>query len=332
MLCDAPEITRGQNRKDSVVKNTLSERAVLMRLSISVPGENRQDPGVTAEVKSSKGLGAQAGTWIKKLYPPEALSEIKKVDNEARTFHARLTLPYDVGIGILPAALVKEHGDRMREFANRRGVLIDAFLKDPKKWVDWAVEQHNGTFDATQYPGCKPAEPMVEAATGQRYSLDPDEFRKHMRSKFAFETLPLPVPSSDHFCDTVASLLGTDTAAVDSRIAEAEIEAKREVVRRLLEPVAAMAKKLAESPKQKEDGTFAEDIVFRDSLVENIADTCRIAPALNLGADPEIDKFIAEMEELTKYAPDVLRDAKNIRSEIQAKADQIAKRLSAYKF
>ena len=51
----------------------LAERAILMRLSISLPGEARQDPALTSDVKREHALGSGAGKWIKSLYPPDAL-------------------------------------------------------------------------------------------------------------------------------------------------------------------------------------------------------------------------------------------------------------------
>lgn len=310
-----------------------------MRLSISLPGEQRQDPELSSSVKTEHNLGAQAGRWIKQLYPPEALAGIKKLDNEARGFHSALTLPYDTGIGILPAALIMEYGDRMRELQNKRSVLIEEFLSAPEKWVDWAITQHNGTFDPEQYAGCRKLEPgevtpqSVEAVlVGRDYVVDKEEWNKRMRKKFGFTAEPSPVPASDHFCNTVASLLGTDTASVDQRVQNAEVEAQRELLRRMLAPVAAMAAKLAEEPKVKPDGSKAEDIVFRDSLVGNLQEIARLAPAMNLACDPEIDKLVQEIEGLARYTPKVLRDDKATRAEVQKQADALAKKMSAYTF
>lgn len=321
------------------MKNQLAERAVLMRLTISLPGETRQDPGLTSEVVREHNLGTQAGKWLKKLYPPEALDKIKRLDNEARAYHASVTLPYDTGIGILPAALICEHGDRMRQYMGEREVLRDEFLSQPERWIDWAITQHNGTFDPDQYPGCRKLEPgevtpdAVESVLlGRDYVLDKAEWTRKMRKKFDFEAIPNPVPCSDHFTSTVSSLLGVDTGSVDNRVAEVAMEAQRELLRRLLAPVAAMAAKLAEQPKVGKDGKAAEDIIFRDSLVGNLQDIARIAPALNLGADATIDGFIAGIEELAKVEPDKLREDKGIRADVQAKADALAKKMADYQF
>lgn len=317
----------------------LGENAVLMRLSISIPGEERQDPSLTGEVKAQHNLGAQSGKWVKKLYPPEALGKIKKLDNEARGFHGALTLPYDQGIGILPGKLIPEYGDRMRHFAGMRENLIEnEFLANPEKWIAWAIKEHNGTFDPDFYPGLyRSKEASAElrrtgTPIGLEYILDVEGFKAAMRAKFAFETVPLPVPNSNHFTNTIASLLGTDTASIDMRVRDAGIEAQKELLRRMIDPVKSMAQKLAEKPKVKKDGSPAEDIVFRDTLVSNLRDIAKVGPALNLNDDPVIAQFCRELDTLSKVEAQTLRDNKQVREDVQKKADDLAKRLSGYKF
>lgn len=282
----------------------LGERAVLMRLSIGLPGEARQDHHLTDEVKAEHGLGIGAGRWVKALYPPEALAPIKKLDNEARAYHATVTLPFDNGIGILPAGLINEHGDKMREYQARREYLVEShFLAKYPEWVAWAKREHNGTFDASQYPG-------------------PDA----MRDKFYFRTEPLPVPDSEHFSGSVASLLGTDLESVNLRVKDAALEAQKELMRRIIEPVQAMAKKLAEQPKEGKDCP-----VFRDTLVENVKEIVELAPKLNLSGDPQINAMVAEVGKLTAYDPQSLRDSKQIREDVASKAAAMVAKLSGYK-
>lgn len=309
----------------------LGERAVLMRFSAGLPGEQRKDVSLTSTVTSEHQLGAQAGKWLKTLYPPEALAPIKEIDNKARQYHDSVTLPFDIGIGILPAKLIAEYGDQMRQFKGERdNVIATHFLADPKRWVDWAIANHNGTFDPSLYPGCFENEPVVAAGTGQKYGFDAEFFREKMQKKFTFRSEPLPVPDSGQFCETVASLLGTDLESVDLRIRDAQEEAQAELLRRMIEPVKAMAQKLGEQPKLKKDGTPAADIVFRDTLVGNIQDIAKVASALNLSGDPQVEQFVKEMDGLTRYAPDTLRKDKATRSEAQKKAEDLFKRLEGY--
>lgn len=303
----------------------LAERAVLMRLSIGCPGEQRQDPGLTGEVKAEHKLGAQSGRWVKSLYPPEALKGIKKLDNEARAYHAAVTLPFDAGIGILPAALIVEYGDRIRQFQGMRANLVEnEFLKDPDKWIDWAVINHNGTFDPDQYPGCTR---RVSNTPGDKvYDFDPDEFRSVMREKFSFRCEPLPVPDAAHFEGTLSSLLGVDAEGVNVRVADAMQEGMRELMRRLIEPVKAMAAKLSEAPKGGK-----EDVIFRDSLIGNVKEIAELAPKLNISGDPQVDAFAKEMAGLANYAPDTLRKDKATRAEAAKAASAMLDRLAGYK-
>jgi len=278
--------------------NTLKENAVLMRLSLGLPGEQRQDRTLTEEVKVSHSLGAKAGRWEKFLYPPEALKPIKELDGKARAYHNAVTLPFDSGVGILPAVLIMEYGDRMRGFASQRAHLVAShFLAKYDEWVNWARTQHNGTFDPEMYPGASV-----------------------IADKFYFRTEPLPIPDGAHFASTVASLLGTDTDSVNQRVAEASKEAQRELLRRMVEPVAHMAKKLSEdSPR-----------IF-DTLISNIEDIARLAPALNLSGDPAIDSFVKDMKALTVVKADTLRESKPARTMHAQKAAEVLQRLSGYK-
>ena len=282
----------------------LGERAVLMRLSMGLPGESRRDDELSGTVKREHALGDKAGKWLKTLFPPEALEPIKKLDNEARDYHAKVTLPFDVGIGILPGGLIKEHGDRMREFQSRREALVEShFLAKYESWVEWARLNQNGTFDASLYPG-------------------PDDARK----KFYFRTEPLPIPDAEHFSGTMASLLGQDVESVNLRVKDAAHEAQKELLRRIIEPVQRMAEKLAEPPKEGKDSP-----VFRDSLVGNVREIAALAPKLNLSGDAEIDGCCASIAlALGKADPDSLRKDKGLRASVAGDAACMVKRLSTY--
>lgn len=312
------------------MQNTLAERSVLMRFTAGLPGQHRKDKRVTSEVQAEKGLGKDSGKWVKDLFPEVALKAVKSKINEARAYHDSVTLPFGcrgddedstpamAGVGILPAALIKEYADKMRQFKGELEVLADDFLRDPWQWVAWAQKEHNGTFDPKNYPGC-----TLDSAGAVQ--VDAAEWDKAMRKKFYLRTEPLPVPNAQHFTEAVTSLLGVDVESVDIRVRDAEQEARREVVRRLIAPVKAMAEKLSEAPKAGKD-----DIVFRDTLIGNVQDIVALAPKLNISGDPEIDAMVVEVEKLTRFSPAVLRDDKYTRNEAADLAAATLKRLSGY--
>ena len=292
----------------------LKNRAVLMRLFIGAPGENRTDADLSDDVKKEHSLGRESGKWIKTLYPPEALKSVKKLDGEIRQYHNAVTLPFDSGIGILPVALIMDYGNRMRDFAAKRKALIEAdFLSDPQKWIDWAVANHNGTFDPDQYPGCTKENGTVK--------LDVEKFREAMRQEFRFETQPLPVPDAAHFESTVSSLLGTDTQSVNERVRDAAKDAQTELMKRLIKPVQRMARVLS-SDKPR---------IF-DTMIEDIQEIAKIAPSLNLSDDPKIAEFVSDLTKLgTKYPAVNLRDNEREQKTARADAEAILNKLKGYK-
>src|SRR6267142_1462705 len=257
----------------------LAERAVLMRLTAVLPGKSRKDRNLTENVKTEHGLGRASGAWIKQRWPDWALAPLEKLVNEARTYHLAVTLPFDAGIGILPAALIMEYSDRMRDFRSRFDNLRDSHFKVKyPEMIEWAKAEHNGTFDASDYP-------EVE----------------ELMASFYFATEPLPV-------------------------ADAMQEAQRELMRRLIDPVKAMAVKLAEQPKEGKASP-----VFRDTLIENIKTIAGLAPKLNIAGDPQIDVFVSEITKLTRFEPDTLRKSVQTREDVRREAEATLAKLTAYK-
>lgn len=282
----------------------LAERAVLMRLTAGLPGKSRKDRNLTENVKTEHGLGRTSGAWIKQRWPDWALAPLEKLVNEARTYHLAVTLPFDAGIGILPAALIMEYSDKMRDFRSRFDNLRDSHFKVKyPEMIEWAKAEHNGTFDASDYP-------VVE----------------ELMASFYFATEPLPVPDAAHFEGTLHSLLGTDADSVNMRVADAMQEAQRELMRRLIDPVKAMAVKLAEQPKEGK-----ECPVFRDTLIENIKTIAGLAPKLNIAGDPQIDVFVSEVTKLTRFEPETLRRSVQTREDVRREAEATLAKLTAYK-
>ena len=299
--------------------NKLQERAILMRLSAGLPGEHRKDSRTTEEIKADKSLGKDAGKWIKDLYPKHALEPCKKIVAAAREYHGTVTLPFDVGIGILPAALIAQYQEKVGDFGYQLKLKAETFVSGGQDWVNWARQEHNGTFDPDNYPGC-----YQDSAGG--VSFVPDEWQKKIGSKFYLRAEPLPVPNAEHFTAGVTQLLGVDAESVNIRVRDAGKEAQAELMRRLIAPVKAMADKLAEQPKGDNTG-----IIFRDSLVSNVQEIVDLAPALNLADDPQIVGFVREITDgLLAVKAQTLRDDANTRDNIAREAKRLCDKMSAY--
>ena len=67
---------------------------------------------------------------------------------------------------------------------------------------------------------------------------------------------------------------------------------------------------------------------FRDSLVENVREIVRLAPALNLMDDPRIAELCADIERtLAVHDPDQLRSSAALRESVAEEADAILRRM-----
>jgi len=121
------------------------------------------------------------------------------------------------------------------------------------------------------------------------------------------------------------SLLGVDTESVTIRVADAMQEAQKELMRRLIEPVRAMATRLSEQPKEGKSSPR-----FNDTLVGNLKEIAQLAPKLNIAGDPKIDEFVAEIGKLTAVEPQVLRDAPTTRQVVAQNAMAVLKKLEGY--
>ena len=71
----------------TVVEPSLSSRAMLCSLSISMWSARKHDPEASQEIAQRHGAQADAGRYHKVLLPKEALAEVQKIVSDARQEH-----------------------------------------------------------------------------------------------------------------------------------------------------------------------------------------------------------------------------------------------------
>lgn len=288
---------------------TIHDKALLVRLSISMPGNTRKDRTITDEVTALHKLTGNAGRWLKLLYPEEAFAPIMKLATAAREWSDKHSLPWaENGVRILPTAAHGEYTREMRRFRSDFEALAEShFLGRLCEWEAQARAMHNGTFRAEEY---------LPASV--------------LRGKFGLRVTVDPVPHSDDFRCSVDD---ADRAALDARVSDAVAEAQKELWSRLHAPLAHMAETLKATrtiKKGKRAGEVA-DMTFKDSLVTNLADIAALIPSLNLTGDPQLSAFAADVQaQLSALNPQALRDDQKVRAEAQAKAQAILDRMAGY--
>lgn len=269
-------------------------KAVLVKLTVRIFPNTRQDAEITEETRSRKKLGEGAGKWLKNVFPEEALSEIRETGGEARRRHYDLTLPWEEGYRLLPSGAHKEYENGMAEYAEKFYGRVAAFGKNYPDWIKKAQVMHNGTFDKSLYPAWR-----------------------EMEKNFSFAAEYSPVPKASHFITN-----GIAKGAIDEMRSDLErrnnerVEAAvKDTWTRLMTPVQAIAQKLSDPER-----------TFRDTLIENVKEITALVPALNLTGDQSLARMANEIN--TRFAnidPELLRSDLAVRADISRVASDMVK-------
>lgn len=278
--------------------NNLTDRAMLINLTITTWNAHRYDKQVSTDVETSHGSARGMGRYNKKLIGEnEASLKLKIIVGDARTFHYTYTLPWATeGPRILPSAAFMDYASQMRTYKLEFDQAAREFCQDYRNLKQKAQLLLGKLYNEEDYPA-------------------------DVTDKFLFRWTVLPLPDAGDFRVHLAT---DEIDLIKQQITEdvqtATIGAMREVWQRLYDHVSKMAERLS-----------IPDAVFRNSLVENIRDLCKLLPLLNLTNDPQLDKLRLEVDlRLNAHDPDDLRDSNVVRAKVAQAAQDIQRRMSAF--
>lgn len=289
----------------SIPRHSLSSRAMLCSLSISMWSARKHDPDASEEIAARHGAYADAGRYHKVLLPKDALAEIKKIVSEARQEHYFMTLPWDDnGYRVLPAAVYMDHVKKMSTLAKSFEAAVDILSGQFLTRIDQARLRLGGLFRQADYP-------------------DPGE----LRAKFSFETKVMPLPDAGDFRVT----LGDEEKERIKRQITLSVEASlqvgsRELWFRLYEAVQHMADRLA---AYKVTGQGVEH-PFRDTLVTNLVKLIEVLPKLNVTNDAQLARLAEQVRNSLLVDPTELRSSDIKRAETAKAAAEIAEHMAGY--
>ena len=244
------------------MSNDLTEKAMLVKLSVTKWSARKHDKKVSKEVAANYGTAEDRGRYNKILIAQDHLKAIQQAENAARTFHYAQTLPWkDDGARILPSANYLEYTAEIRKLKADFEKEVSAFMDAYPALVSQARYELNGLFDQADYP-------------------DPAK----IGTKFTFEMEVDPLPCADDFRVTLqAGEVDKIKGEIAARLKAAEQEAVNDLYNRLHSAVKHMMEKL-----QDKEG------IFRDSLVTNIRDLCELIPRLNFTGDSRLEELRAQ--------------------------------------
>ncbi|MDA8163729.1 MAG: hypothetical protein M0017_01665 [Desulfobacteraceae bacterium] len=281
----------------------LTEKAMLVMVSISQWTASKLDPQVTEKVNEDHFARRDAGRWRKLLVPKEALAAVAAIASETRCFHYAQTLPWhDAGPRILPA---KNYLHYSQELQQKKGAFEHAvaeFLDQYDLYRSQAPVRLGTMYNPKDYP-------TVE----------------QLGRKFALEVSVSPLPAAQDFRVALADEeIRTIQAGLEARLVTAQAAAMKDLWQRLYDAVFRMMERLTALDTQETRRLYT-------SVVTNLQDLVDLLPRLNLNDDPALENMRREVEaRLCRYTRDDLKDNPRIRKWVKEDARAILDAMSGF--
>ena len=277
----------------------LSDKALLVQLSISQWTARKYDKKATEQVASANNAAVQSGRYNKSLLPMnDFLANVHQKSTLIRKKYYANTLPWGIdGTQILPSANYLSFMTDFRKEKYEWQMVVNSFLSEYMRLKTHARVSLNTLYNEADYPS-----------------------QDEVASKFNMDMSIMPVPDGDFRVDVAEEELARITADVERRVVDASQNAMKEAWNRLHDRVKHMADKL-------DDPTA----VVRDTLVENTREICSVLTRLNFTDDPNLEAMRQEVEQsLTKHHPDALRNDPDLRRDKAAEAKAIMAKMGAF--
>lgn len=277
----------------------LSDRALLVQLTISQWSARKYDKKVTQAVASNHGTTTAAGRYNKSLLPMnDYLDNVHKKASYIRQKYYENTLPWGI------------EGTQMLPSANYLGFMTE-FRKEKGEW-EVIVQEFLDNYDAMKLD--------AKRILGSLYNEQDYPDLDTLRGKFKMDMAVFPVPTTDFRVSIADDELARIQDDVERRVAEAQTQAMRDVWERLYDKVKHIADKLAD-PKA----------IFRDSMIENARELCALLPRLNFTDDPNLEAMRQAVEQtLVNSQPDALRANPTVRQDKAEVAADIMNRMKVF--
>lgn len=284
----------------------LSDKAVLVKLTIRRAALTRRDHGLTATLQAQE--NDKSLTVLTKLFRnrESPINQIMAKYGEVYAYHKKNTLPYvDAGPRILPNDLYFEYTQEMKHRIASVDTMLDTYMPVYDQLVLDDVMYRNsghaaGRANVDEYPSA-------------------DDFRRSMSAEIRFQ----PMPDASHF---LFDLSEDDLASFAVAEQEAAAQANADAINRMLKPMGALVNRLVEyQGGQKER--------FHNSLIDNVIEGCDMAKKLAINPTPEL---LAEIEGIKTLAGSILdtvevvKGSANARAKAKADLDAVANKLAGF--
>jgi hypothetical protein len=291
---------------------SVTEKAMLVSLSIRSWTATRHDKRISQEVAENHGSDIDMGRYQKRLVAKETLEEIKAIAHSARTHHYENTLPWSQdGAQILPAAMYFDYITAQHDFQRKYEAAVKRFAAEYPRVRQEAKQRLNDLFNDNEYP--------LEDTIADYFSYN------------------LKIGALPDAKDFRVALGDAEVAAIKAEIeagADAGVRtAVTGVWQRIYDLVKTMSEKLHAYDATIDANGKPSNVSnpFRDSLVENLRALVGMLPQLNFTGSNALAAMQAQLErELCVFEAVELRQDKMLREDVAHRADAILATVSDY--
>jgi hypothetical protein len=265
------------------------------------------DKRVSQEVDEAKATKTRAGNYHKNLLAGSGkLEEITKLANAIRTWHYGITQPWgDNGDRVLPMTLFADYRSKLTEYETQFAASVNNFLGEYDTLVAAAAFQLGNLFNREDYPE-----------------------REHIISKFGFRYAFSPVPLAGDFrVDINEQGLEELRSHYEGVMADRTKTMMQDAWDRLYDALTKMSERLADDidPSTGE----AKRKIFRDSLVDNATEVCKLLRHFNVTNDTKLEAMRQQLEDTMRGVDaQSLRDSDVLRDQTKKKVDALLDKFS----
>jgi hypothetical protein len=267
---------------------SIQDKAMLVKLSISIPTGRKKDKIATSEATKSRNAQDGAYSTSKCMFVKEDIKPIQDLSTEMRTYFKDNTIPWsDKSDRLLPAKKYLEFMKRMDDYKDKMDELKADFIAKYPQIIQNSASFLGDGFDQDEMPTYQQLDQTFKIDLEINKLTDPNDFRYKL---------------SDYEAQQL-----TDHVKKQEQIKQQQ--AINNLWTKLYEPVAHLADRLKDSDAKR----------YHASLISNIMKIADALPTLNIFGDDNLNEMAAEVKE--KLA-DI--DIKDIRKSEDTKKDTLS--------
>lgn len=280
---------------------SIASSSMLVELSVSHWTGRKLDKRASKDVTAQNHASSGVANVNKKLLGDCAeLTAVQKFVANSRNIHYGMTMPWsDTGLRLLPTAQYFKYHEAMTAVQDEFDRLVEAFLDA----YEWEIMQ-------------------AQAKLGDLFHRDDYPTLESLRSKFRFRLTYIPLPDAGDFRIDIANEAAEEIKTHYNNYYSAQLQtAMQDVWQRTYEALSRMSERLDYGDHEKKK-------VFRDSLVDNVAEMIDLLRVCNVTNSTQMTAMADKLEDaLRGVTPDALRDDAYLRAETKRTVDEAIKAL-----